>query len=145
MTTNVSRVLALVGAALLVLATLLPINGGGVSGYEYALYDNAVDLNLRWFALEPLGVAVGVVAVAAASLLWAERALYGLLAAAGAQTTLFFVGYLGNSIFAPSAYNSPAVGGALGIVGALAILAAGMLGFTAARRDDRARAARRLF
>jgi hypothetical protein len=142
--TTLARLLALAGAGLLVAATLMPVNRGGAAGYEYALYDNAVDLNLRWFALEPLGVACGVVLVVVVSLLWHDPAIYALLAAAGAQTTVLFVGYVGNAIFGPSSYNSFGPGGGIGIVGAIAILVAGVLGFVGSRRAGQRGAARRV-
>jgi hypothetical protein len=134
---RVGRLLTLAGAVLLVAGTLTPINGGGDAGYGYALYDNPVDLNLRWFALEPLGVALGVVLVLVVSLRWRERALYALLVAAGAQTAVFFFGYLGHSMFAPDAYNSPAAGSILGLAGAALVVAGGVTGFAVERRRDR--------
>lgn len=136
MTIWAARALALVGAALLVAGVFVPINGGGAAGYRYALYDNAVDLDLRWFALEPLAVAAGAVFIVGLSIVWRERALFALLAAAGAQTTLLFAGYVGNSIFGPDSYNSFGAGSALGIAGGLAVLGAGISGFIAAYRAD---------
>jgi hypothetical protein len=87
----------------------------------------------RWFAAEPVGVAVLAIAAGVVLLVWASRVpravASGVLLAYGAQTFLLFVGYVGQAAFSQSAQVGP--GGVLGMFAGAVILVAGVLAMMA--------------
>jgi hypothetical protein len=121
------RLLVLVGSGLVLAATFVPTNGGGIAGYPYSIYDPAVQREFELFAAEP--VAVALLAVAAALLLLgsAPALTAGLLLAFGAQTFILFMAYVVIATFGNPNYNSFRPGGLLGLLGALLLITAGVI------------------
>lgn len=124
-------VVAFVGAAVIVVACALPYatyTDPSVSPTTPSIFNPGYPGAL-WYAVEP--VTVDVVGVVAGVLLIAlrgrvARALAaGVLLALGVQTFVLFVGYVGAAATGPS--ERAAIGGAIGIVGGLAIAFAGTL------------------
>jgi hypothetical protein len=126
--------LAVAGAGLLVAATFVPVNGGGRAGYSEAIYDTS-SLQLRLFAIEPLGVAaLAVLAVLAALVSRAARRwAAGMLLAFGLQSGLLFAAYFGGAAFGNPEFNSLRAGSALGLIGAVLLVLSGAV--TLATRD----------
>jgi len=129
-----SRLLALGGAALVIAATFVPVNGGGAGGYSYAIYDTSIQREFELFAAEPI---VAAVLAALTALLLAHRApsfAAGVLLAFGVQTFLLFLAHFGAATFGNPQYNSYRPGGLIGAVGALLLMAAGLSLLAHARR-----------
>jgi len=133
-----ARVATLAGSALLVAATFVPVNGGGTSGYRYAIFDRSVQHELMLFALEPLGVAVLATLTAVFLVTRAPRLAAGVLLAFGVQSMLLFLGYFGMAAFGNPDYNSLRLGALVGLAGAAALLAAGSLAALEIPTGDRA-------
>jgi len=123
-----AAVLALVGAGLVVAGTFLPVNGGGDFGYRYAVFDRSLEQpTLLLVAVEPLAVAA---CAAGCGLVLGRRApilAAGLLIAFGFQTLLFFLAYVGATIFGDPNYDSFEPGGVVGALGGALVLAAGVV------------------
>lgn len=119
----------LVAAVLIVAGTVVPVNGGGNYGYQYAIFNRRFQRDLWLFAAEPLAVAG---AALLAALLLARRApmlTAGILAAFGFQSLALFLAYLVDAAFGPPNYNSFRPGGLLGALGAALLLVGSMLAF----------------
>jgi hypothetical protein len=134
-----ARVATLAGSALLVAATFVPVNGGGTSGYRYAIFDRSIQRELILFALEPLGVAVLATLTAVFLVTRAPRLAAGVLLAFGLQSMLLFLAYFGMAAFGNPDYNSLRPGAVVGLAGAAALLAGGSLVVSRDRDADRAR------
>jgi hypothetical protein len=99
---------------------------------------------LRWFAAEPIGVAL--VAIAAGVVLLASSsqgprwATAGILLAFGIQTPLLFAGYLFG--FGTESGIHPGSAGPVGVLGDLLLLAAGIIGLAGSASAQRAAADR---
>ena len=121
-------------AGLLVAATFVPTNGGGRAGYPYAIFDTSVQREFQLFAAEP--VVVAILAVGAVLLLLGRMPglMAGVLIAFGVQSFLLFLAYFGVAAFGNPQYNSFRPGGLLGIVGAVLLVAAGLLAVRTAMR-----------
>jgi hypothetical protein len=119
--------LATAAAALLVVATFVPVNGGGRSGYSERIYDGSATRELQLFALEPVGVAaIGFLVALVALVRPGLRALAGgMLIAFGVQTALLFVAYFGGAAFGKPEFNSFRAGSALGLLAAALFVLAG--------------------
>ncbi len=126
------RVLALAlttaGAALLVVATFVPVNGGGRSGYPARIYDRSASRELQLFALEPIGVAAIACLIALVALVSPKIRLVagGMLVAFGMQTCLLFLAYSGGAAFGNPEFNSLKAGSALGLIAAVLLMLAGL-------------------
>jgi hypothetical protein len=123
-----AAVIAAAGAFLVIWACALPIVTTSNSGRQSFSIFNSGSPGGLWFAVEPVGVAViGVVAVLlvvvarTARLRWLAA---GILVAFGIQTVLLFAGYE----FEPRSPAHAGAGAAVGILGALLLLTAGVLG-----------------
>jgi len=111
-----------------VVGTVVPVNGGGGAGYPYAILDLSVQRELVLFALEPLAVAVMVLAATAVR---ARRPAVaaGLLMAFGAQSAMLFLAHLGIAALGDPEFNSLRPGSFVGIGGAIAIFGAGVAAY----------------
>ena len=126
-------VVVFAAAGLIVAGTVIPVNGGGAYGYEYAIFTRRFQRELWLFAAEPLAVA-GTALVA--GLLLARRSpvlAAGILGALGFQSLALFLAYLVGAAFGPANYNSFRPGGLLGALGAALLLVSGFLAFRLAR------------
>jgi hypothetical protein len=132
---------ALAGCALLVAATVVPINGGGTSGYPYALIDRSVQRELVLFAAQPLATVVGVVVALAVLGRW-RRVAAGALLAFGLEMCVLFAAHLGAAAFGNPLYNSFRAGSLLGVMGGLLVIVSGIIAAAAdpTRRPVPARA-----
>ena len=133
---RLASAIAFPGAALIVVGTFVPVNGGGDFGYRYAIFDRSLGQpTLLLVALQPLAVALSATLV---MILLARRAptlSAGLMIALGFQTLVFFAAYVFGAVFGSATYDSFAPGGVLGAVGAGFLLLAGLvLGTACARR-----------
>ncbi len=127
------------GAALLVAATFLPVNGGGRAGYPYAIYDKSVQKELLLFSLEPLGVAVATMLAVAFLLRRYGKVTGGILLGFGFQTAFLFLAHFGIATFGNPEYNSFRPGSLVGGAGAAFLLLAGglaLLRSTSGRRPS---------
>jgi hypothetical protein len=126
--TVLAYTLAGAGAALLVAATFVPVNGGGRAGYPETIYDGSASHELQLFAIEPLGVAVlAVLAVLAALAFRAARTwAAGMLFAFGLQSGFLFAAYFGGAAFGNPEFNSFRPGSALGLMGAMLLVLSGV-------------------
>lgn len=137
--TKAFRIAALLGATLIVVGAFVPVNGGGEFGYSYAIFDREVQRELLLFAAEPLAVAA-VSALAALFLVGRAPLLTsGLFLAFGLQTLVLFLAHLVGAAFGNPAFNSFRPGGLVGAVGALLLLAAGVMALAPLRVDGRKR------
>jgi hypothetical protein len=129
--------ISILGVLLVIWGCALPDIHWTGSGRTSASIFNPDSGGGLWYAVEPIGVAiVGVTAavllVLAARSAWLRLLAAGMLMAFGIQSVLLFVGYQ----FAIQKPNHPGSGAAVGILGALLLLAAGVL--AAIRRAPRA-------
>jgi hypothetical protein len=124
-------VAAFVGAIVVIVACALPyanITDNSVSNATPSIFNPGYAGGL-WYAVEPvavavLGIVVGVLLIALRGRI--SRALAaGVLIALGVQTFLLFLGYAGSSATGTS--ERFGIGGAIGVVGGLAIAFAGTL------------------
>jgi hypothetical protein len=124
-------VAAFVGAIVVIVACALPyanLTDNSVSNTTPSIFNPGYPGGL-WYAVEPVAVAVlgivaGVVLIALGGRV--PRALAaGVLLALGAQTIVLFAGYLGSS--ASGSSERVGIGGAVGVVGGLAIAFGGTL------------------
>lgn len=124
-----AAVVTVVGAILIIWACALPdLNlpaGNGRTSFSIFNSGAAGDL---WFAVEPVGVAVIGIAAALIIMLASRSARLGLLAAGmlvgfGIQTVLLFAGYE----FYVRSPDHAGAGGAVGILGGILLLAAGLI------------------
>jgi hypothetical protein len=134
------RALVVTGALIIVAATFIPVNGGGDAGYATAIFDRSVQRELQLFALEPLAVALLAILVAFLLLRRRPQASAGMLIAFGLQTAVLFFAYTVIALFGNPSYNSFEPGGALGLLGALLIVLAGV--GAVALRSEHARRSR---
>jgi hypothetical protein len=120
--------LAAAGAALLVVATFVPVNGGGRSGYPVRIFDRSASRELQLFALEPIGVAAIACLIAVVALVSPKTrgVAGGMLIAFGVQTCLLFLAYLGGAAFGNPEFNSFEAGSALGLIAAVLLVLAGV-------------------
>jgi hypothetical protein len=125
---------AIIGAIAIVTACALPM-------YSASTLFNPSTSGERWFAVEPfvaglIALAVGVFFVVASGKKWVLVTGGGAVAL-GLETTLFYVGYLGNGLSFTSA-DSYTVGAAslVGIIGGLSLLSAGILTVASAMSAD---------
>jgi hypothetical protein len=134
-TAKLAGILALAGAFLVLLGSAVPwLRYAGVGGQSVSLFSGFrgnPGSETFWFASEP--VAVLIAAVVLGIMLLARRrsaAVPGMLTAFGIQTTLLFGGYV-FAVYPPAHHGA---GGGLGLLGGLALLAAGLAGLSAARQ-----------
>ncbi len=121
------RITAIAGAALIVVGTLVPVNGGGRAGYPYAILDLSIQRELLLFAAEPIGVA-GVAALMTVVVVpRAPRFSAGVMMTFGFQTGALFLAYLVGAAFGNPQYNSFEPGGLIGASGAGLLFIAGAL------------------
>lgn len=122
---------AFVGAVVIGVACILPyanITDNSVSPPSPSIFNPGCPAGL-WFAVEPMVVIL--VAIAAGVMLISVRGRIpralaaGALLAFGVQTVVLFAGYVGASAGTPSEHA--AIGGVVGVIGGLAILAAGSI------------------
>lgn len=129
------RAFAFVGAGLLVVATFVPINGGGDAGFPAAIFDRSVQRELQLFAAEPLMVAVLAILIAAVGVGRRPHVSGGMLLGFGVQTAVLFLVYTVIAIFGNPAYNSFEPGGPLGTIGAVLLALAGAAAVGRGRRQ----------
>jgi hypothetical protein len=122
-------VVTVVGAILIIWACALPdLNLPAGSGRtSFSIFNSGAAGDL-WFAVEPVGVAVIGIAVALIIMLANRSARLGLLAAGmlvgfGIQTVLLFAGYE----FYVRSPDHAGPGGAVGILGGIVLLVAGLI------------------
>jgi len=124
-------VAAFVGAIVVIVACALPyanLTDNSVSNTTPSIFNPGYPGGL-WYAVEP--VVVAVVGIVAGVLLIALRGRVpnalaaGVLLALGVQTIVLFAGYVGSS--AGGASERVGIGGAIGVVGGLAIAFGGTL------------------
>jgi hypothetical protein len=124
-------VAAFVGAIVVILACALPyatLTGNAVSNPTPSIFNPGYSGGL-WFAVEPvvvaaLGIVAGVLLIALRGRV--PRALAaGVLLALGVQTIVLFAGYVGSSAGGES--EQVGIGGAIGVVGGLAMAFGGTL------------------
>ena len=134
--------LAIAGGVVVIVACLLPYAHypSSVSGPHAPSILNPGPAAALWFAAEPVGVALvaiaaGIVLVVSSSQA-ARWTTAGVLLAFGIQTPLLFAGYLFGIAFGSGFHQGPA--GAVGILGGLLLLAAGILGLVGTAVSQRA-------
>jgi hypothetical protein len=125
-----AKALSTVGAGLVALAVFVPY--AEFEGESSRILDlDAFDVTYG-FALEPLAVAAA--ALSPLVLVRVSAPILGmLLAAVGAQTALMFFGYLTTSL---NGSGDTRAGAIIGIVGALLILTAGIIGLRAGEPES---------
>lgn len=124
-------VAAFVGAVAIIVACAFPyanITDNSVSQTTPSIFNPGYPGAL-WYAVEPvavaaLGIVAGVILIALRGRI-ARALAAGALVALGAQTFLLFVGYVGSSASGPS--ERAAIGGAIGLAGALVVAIGGAL------------------
>jgi hypothetical protein len=127
--TLAAAVLSVVGAVLILWACALPdVELSGGSGRQSFSIFNTGSGGTFWFAVEPIGVAIVVVATVLLLLfvarpVWLRALAPGMLVAFGIQCVLLFVGYE-FSVLKP---NHAGPGAAAGVLGGLLLLVAGLL------------------
>jgi TIR domain len=116
-----TAVVALIGAAMLVVGALIPFNIAEGT-------DDRIVAELGWLAADPIGTAIAVV-VAVGLLLARRRSLAaGLLIAFGICSTLLWVRYIGIPVAQWSTSDkvaSPQAGGFVGLAGGVLVFCAG--------------------
>lgn len=118
---SLPRGLVIVGAALVVAGTIVPFNdGAGIA--KQTLVERG------WDAFEPIATAVFAVAVSFALASSSRRVLAcGALLGLGTVATLLWVRLLAIPALQPDSISSPGPGAFLGLAGAVAFLAGGMV------------------
>ena len=116
-----AALVALLGAAMLVVGSVIPFNVANPGGDRIVASDD-------WLGVDPIGTALAVL-VAVGLLLARRRALAaGLLIALGIGSALLWVRYIGIPVAQASTVEdvaSPKAGGFIGLAGSLLILGAG--------------------
>jgi hypothetical protein len=131
-------VLAILGAIGVVVACFVPVTtstglGLGSTG-SISLFDEFKHGPLKWFLVEPFGVAI--IAVIAALVIMASHGRYapvlaaGILVGFGIQTVFLFLGYWRG--FSAGQQAGPA--GIIGVLAGVLLAVAGLVAGTAARR-----------
>jgi hypothetical protein len=123
----VAGLVGLSGALFVLLGTVVPYlkfsteNVSIVSGYTGWPGSEAF-----WFSVEPFGVLVAAIVVAIMVMARPRGSMFapGMLTAFGIQTILLFAGYL-FTVYPP---NTREAGAALGLLGGIALVVAGVLG-----------------
>jgi hypothetical protein len=126
--------LLFVAALLIVIGSVMAFNGG-IAGGRFV---RSVVPDEGWLAIDPL--VVPAAALAGIILLASGRRLLaaGLLIALGIESSTLWLRYLGVSAIAPDSNGSLGAGGAVGLLGGVLILVAGLLVW---RREESVRRA----
>jgi predicted membrane channel-forming protein YqfA (hemolysin III family) len=104
------------------------VNGGGTSGYPYALVDRSVQRELLLFAAQPLAAVVAIVFALAFLGRWRSLAA-GVLLAFGLEMCVLFAAHFGAAAFGNPLYNSFRAGSLLGVTGGLLVIVSGVIAF----------------
>ena len=131
-----AAILGIAGAAVMIVATAVPFNGGGSSGDEQAVTRSFAE------AFDPIVVSLAI-AVIAALLLGRRRhaELSAALLTLGVLDALLWIRYFGVPLVQDSSFGSFAPGGLVGLAGAALVLLGGYLGLKGSTHPTAAAAA----